>query len=163
VIGIRSWQFVVFIALLVILHFVLHLALGYGPVAPDLLTVAVLLSARRLSGAGAAVLGFGLGLIQDSLSLIAFGREALTYTLLGFIGARSRDLFVGDSLLFVGVYLFIGKWLHDIVYFLLPKAGTEPRGDALGRLAIQAPVGAVYCAVVGIAVLLIYRGVSGER
>ncbi len=160
---IRSWQFVAFIFLLVVIHFVLHLALGYGLYAPDLLTVAVLLSARRLTGAGAAVLGFGLGLLQDSLSLIAFGREALTYALLGFLGARTRDLFVGDSLLFVGAYLFVGKWLHDIIFYLLPKASSAARGDAFTALVIQGPASALYCAVVGLALLLVYRGVSGER
>ena len=159
--AIRSWQFAVFIFLLVLLHFILHLALGYGMAAPDLLTIAVLLSARRLTGAGATVVGFGLGLLQDSLSLVTFGREALTYTVIGFLGTRSRDLFVGDSLLFVGVYLFIGKWLHDALFWIV--SGSQARPPASSALVMQGPVGAVYCAVVGVAVLLMYRGISGER
>jgi rod shape-determining protein MreD len=156
-----SWQFVAFMLMLVLLHLVLHLALGYGRGAPDLLTVAVLLGARRLSGAGAAVYGFLLGLLADSVSLVAFGREAFTYAFVGFLGARSRDLFVGDSLMFVGLYLFAGKWLHDALFHLI--AGAAARGDVVSALLIHGPVGGVYAAAAGILLLLVYRGVSGER
>lgn len=156
----RSWRFWVFIGLLVFLHFALHLGLGLASRAPDLLTVAVLLGARRLVGSGAALLGLGIGLLQDSLSLVAFGADAVTLALLGFLGARSRDYFVGDSLVFVAVYLFLGKWLHDALLVLL-------RGGMLGGvgrgLLLAAPLAALYAAGAGIAALLIYRSVAGER
>src|SRR5690606_19686966 len=79
----RAWTFWAFIALLVVLDFILHIAIGLGATAPDLLTVALLLAARRLSSAGAAALGLVFGLLRDALSLIAFGAEAVTMTLLG--------------------------------------------------------------------------------
>ena len=112
----RAWTFWAFIALLVVLDFVLHIAIGLGATAPDLLTVALLLAARRLSSAGAAALGLVFGLLRDALSLIAFGAEAVTMTLLGYLGARSKDYFLGGHALHSG-YLFVGKWLHDIIYF----------------------------------------------
>src|SRR5690554_5327790 len=115
----RAWTFWAFIALLVALDFVLHIAIGLGSTAPDLLTVALLLGARRLSGAGAAALGLVLGLLRDALSLIAFGAEVITLTVLGYLGARSRDLFIGEGMLFIGAYLFVGKWLHDVIYFTI--------------------------------------------
>lgn len=159
--GARPRSFWVLITLLVATHFLLHLGLGIGRAAPDLLTVAVLLSARRLRGWSAAALGLALGLLADALSLFAFGANAVVLALLGFLGARSRDLFVGDSLLFAAVYLFLGKWLHDALYGLI--AGVPGADGAVTRLLVQAPIAAAYAAVAGVAALLVYRMVPGER
>src|SRR5918996_687187 len=112
-------SFWVFIIVLVIVHLVLHVALGLDAAAPDLITAAVLLSARILGGSSAAAVGLVLGILADALSLTTFGAQALVNTVIGFLGARSRDLFEGDSLLFIGAYVFIGKWLRDALYFLL--------------------------------------------
>ncbi|HEX7118925.1 MAG TPA: rod shape-determining protein MreD [Longimicrobiales bacterium] len=157
----RAWTYWAFIALLVALNFTLHLAIGIGATAPDLLTVALLLAARRLGGVAAAALGLVLGLLRDALSLVAFGADAVALTVLGYLGARSRDLFVGETLTFVALYLFAGKWLHDVIYYLV--AGAAVRGDAVSRLLIEAPIAALYAAVAGTAALLLYRLVTGER
>lgn len=159
--GGRSWPYWIFIALLVLTYFTLHLGLGLAAEVPDLLTVAVLLGARRLGGAGAAALGLALGLLRDSLSLVAFGADAIALTIIGYVGARSRDFFIGDSLLFVAVYLFVGQWAHDILYYLL--AGSAMRGDAVMYLFVRAPLMALYSAAAGIVGLLIYRLVTGDR
>ncbi len=157
----RAWTFWAFIALLVALDFVLHIAIGLGSTAPDLLTVALLLGARRLSGAGAAALGLVLGLLRDALSLIAFGAEVITLTVLGYLGARSRDLFIGEGMLFIGAYLFVGKWLHDVIYFTI--AGAAVRGHTVTRLLVEAPIAAAYAAVAGTVAFLLYRLITGER
>ena len=120
----RAWTFWAFIALLVVLDFVLHIAIGLGATAPDLLTVALLLAARRLSSAGAAALGLVFGLLRDALSLIAFGAEAVTMTLLGY--GTVRDYFLGEGMLFIAGYLFVGKWLHETN--LLPDRGSGGSG-----------------------------------
>ncbi len=159
--GSRPWTFWAFIALLVIAHFTLHLAFGLGATAPDLLTVAVLLGARRLGGGAAAALGFALGLLRDALSLVAFGADAVAMTVVGFLGARSRDLFIGDSVVFVALYLFLGKWLHDAIYYLVGGHGVN--GDAVARLLIEAPLASLYAAAAGTAALLLYRLITGER
>lgn len=157
----RSWPFWVFIALLVLLHFSLHLGLGLGASAPDLLTVAVLLAARRLRGAPAAGVGLGLGLLEDALSLSSFGAEAVTEAVLGFLGARSRDFFVGESAIFVGVYLFLGKWVHDVLFWLLARGGSG--AGAVGRLLVDAPLAAAYAALCGVVALSLYQAVAGEH
>lgn len=157
----RGWTFWVFIGLLVFLHFFLHLGLGLAASAPDLLTVAVMLAARRLPGAGAAGLGLALGLLQDALSLLYFGAEAVAQAVLGFAGARTRDFFVGESILFVAGYLFVGKWLHDALFFLLARMGSGT--EAVSRLLIQAPIAGLYAAACGMAALLLYRAVTNER
>jgi rod shape-determining protein MreD len=155
--GLSFW---VFIILLVIGHLILHVALGLDAAAPDLITGAVLLSARTLGGSAAAAVGLGLGVLADALSLTTFGAQALVNTVIGFLGARSRDLFEGDSLLFVGVYIFLGKWLRDSLYFVLTRsAHPEP----WGVLLTATPLAAVYAAFGIMVALTLYRAATGER
>ena len=152
-----GWAFWAFIAVLVVAHFGLHLSLGIEAGAPDLLTIAVLLAAREMAGGPAAGVGFLLGLLEDAVSLGAFGAAAVTQTVVGFVGARSRDLFVGESAVFLGSYLFLGAWLQDTLYFAL--AGGVRRGDAVDALLLNAPLEALYAAVVGLVAVVLYRTV----
>lgn len=151
----NGWSFWFFIALLVALHFVLHLTFGIGTWAPDLLTLAVLLAARELSGGAAAAVGFTLGLLADAVSLGAFGAAAMTQTVVGYLGARSRDLFVGDSILFLSLYFFLGSWLQDALYYWVAPAIR--RGETVDALLIHAPLQALYVAAAGVAAILVYR------
>jgi rod shape-determining protein MreD len=157
----RQAYFIGFIVVLVLLHFTLHLGIGAGGSAPDLIIVAALLAARRMSAGKAAVLGFGLGLLADSLSLTAFGANTLGLTVLCYGGARSRDLFEGESVLFAAVYVFLGKWLRDTLVFLFTP--DSARGEALSTLLVALPLAALYAAVSAVAALLLYRALSGER
>lgn len=150
-----GWPFWLFIAVLVVLHFFLHLTLGMGLRAPDLLTVAVLLGARQLGGGAAAGLGFGLGLLEDAVSVSAFGAAAAAFTVVAYLGARTRDFFVGDSLFFLAVYLFLGKWVHEALYYLI-AAGVR-RGEAVETLLVQAPLGALYAAAAGLVAVALYQ------
>src|SRR5690606_39201536 len=129
----RGWSYGVLIALLVVIYFGLHLVLGLGDAVPDLLTVAVLLAARRLGGSAAAILG-----------------------------SQARDVFFGGSLGFVGAYLFIGKWLHGAVYHVVAASGGRWE-TATSRLLIEAPLASLYAAAAGVGALLLYRLVTGER
>lgn len=156
-----GWPFWVFIAVLILLHFVLRLGLDLGQTGPDLLVPAVLLGARRLSGGRAAVLGFAAGVLQDALALVGFGASAILLTVLAFLGARTRDLFFGDSLLFIGLYLFAGTWVFNAARLLMAGAGM--RADPLHQLLVQAPLAALYSAAAGVIALLLYRVVVGDR
>jgi rod shape-determining protein MreD len=149
--------FWIFIIILVVLHLGVHVAVGIRGVAPDLLTVALLLGSRRLGGAAAAGLGLALGILNDALSLTAFGALAVTYSIIGFLGARSRDMFEGDSLLFVAAYVFLGKWLRDALYNLLTRAA--PWSD----LWSSSLLAALYAAVAGIIALTLYRAATSDR
>lgn len=153
-------SFWIFIFVVVLAHFILHVAIGMGTSTPDLLTVAVLLASRRLSGAFSAVVGLLLGVLVDALSLTSFGANALAYAIVGFLGARSRDLFEGDSLLFVGVYIFLGKWVRDAIFLMLTRSGT---GDTWGSLLTFSPIAAVYAAISAMVALTLYRAATGER
>lgn len=152
-----GWPFWLTMAVLVVLHFILHISFGLGRSAPDLMTVAVLLSARQLTGGAAAGVGFLAGLLEDAVALGAFGAAAVTQTVIGYVGARSRDLFVGDSLLFLTLYLFVGAWLQDALYYGVAEAVR--RGTAVERLLLQAPLEAAYAAAAGVVAILVYRSV----
>ncbi|MGQ0561457.1 MAG: rod shape-determining protein MreD [Gemmatimonadota bacterium] len=155
--GVSYW---VFIALLVILHLILHVAIGLSTAAPDLMTIAVLLSARRLKGSAAAAVGLVLGLLIDALSLTTFGALALVSAIIGFLGARSRDLFEGESLLFVAAYIFLGKWLRDALYFVITRS---MHGEPWGTLATSAPIAALVAAIAAMIAIMLYRTATGER
>ncbi len=135
--------------LLVTLHFFLRLGLGFGSIAPDLLTLALLVTARELRMGSAAAFGLFLGVLEDSFAVLAFGGSAVAMTIVGAVGARTRELFVGDSLIFVVSYLALGKWTRDLLQGLVVGEGV--REPFVQVVLIQAPVAAVYLAVVGMA------------
>lgn len=149
----RTLLFRTVAVLLPVLHFLLHVGLGMGGWAPDLLTVGVLLLARELRTGWAAGIGFAFGLMEDAFSILAFGANTMALTLVGILGARSRDLFVGESVLFLGSYFALGTWLRYALHWLF--AGEEVRGPAASVLLIDAPIAAVYAALVGVALLLL--------
>lgn len=150
-----GFAFWVFVVTLVVLHFFLQLTLGLGLRAPDLLTVAVLMAARPLPGGAAAGLGFVLGILEDAVSIAAFGAGAATFTIIAYLGARTRDFFVGDSLFFLTVYVFLGKWIQEALYFGL-AVGVR-RGEPVEALLTQAPLNALYAAAAGLVAVSLYR------
>ncbi len=138
---------------LAFLHFFLHLGLGLGEVAPDLLTVSLLLAAREVGMGAAAGIGFAFGLLLDAFSLLAFGANALALTLVGAAGARTRDWFVGDSFFFVISYLFLGKWVKDLVHWV--AVGEGVREPFVQAILIGAPLAAAYAAAIGVVAVMI--------
>ena len=140
-------------------HFFLQVGLGAGIWAPDLLTVALLLVAREVRTGKAAAIGFCFGLLEDAFSILAFGANTLTLTLLGILGARSRDLFVGESAGFFLGDLALGSWLRYALHWIF--AGETVRGGAGEVLLVQGPVAALYAAGAGV-VFLFLTGVIQE-
>lgn len=135
------------------LHFFLHVGLGVGPWAPDLLTVGLLVAARNVKTGTAAGIGFALGLMEDALSILSFGASAMALTAVGILGARSRDFFVGESIGFLAAYLALGIWLRGAIHWVLTWEGS---GDGVVRiLLVQVPAAALYGAAVGTILLLI--------
>lgn len=144
---------------LVILHLFFHLGLGLGPEVPDLLTVGLLLAVREGGAGTGAGLGFFFGLLEDAFSVLAFGANTVALTLVGALGARTRELFVGDSILFVLAYLAVGKWLRDLVHWIV--VGEAVREPFVRAMLVQGGVAAVYAAAVGLAILAV-AGDLGE-
>lgn len=152
----RTWILVV---ALVFLHFLLHVGLGYGRGAPDLLTIALLLAAREVGLGSAAAIGLFFGLLEDALSVLAFGANAVAMTVIAVLGALTRDLFVGDSRLFAVSYFFVGKWMRDFIHWIM--VGDELRQPFLDQVVVQGAVGGAYAAAVGLAVVTLI-GRAGE-
>ncbi|TVP46447.1 MAG: hypothetical protein EA350_07140 [Gemmatimonadales bacterium] len=148
----RGPLFWLVVVLLPVGHFLAQVGFGMGALAPDLLTLSVLLVSRELRTSRAAGMGFLFGLMEDAFSILAFGANALTLTLLAVAGSRTRDLFVGESVSFFVGYLFVGSWLRYALHWIV--AGEEVRGSARDILLVEAPLGAAYVAVVGVVVLL---------
>jgi cell shape-determining protein MreD len=148
------WGFWAFIVVLVVLHFVLRIGLGFAQLAPDLLIVALLLTAREMRAGFAAGVGLLLGILDGSVVPFALGASALVLTILGFVGARSREIFSGESFVFLAAYLFVGKWLYDTLLFLVTgelfQAGAS-------YLLLVSPLTALYAAAAGLAGMAAYR------
>ena len=145
---------------LVALHFLLHVGLGFGIGAPDLLTVGLLLAAREVGPGRAAALGLVFGLLEDALSVVAFGANTVAMTIVGIGGASTRDLFVGDSRLFIVSYFWIGKWVRDVLHWV--SVGEELRQPFVEHVLVQGAIGGAYAAAVGFC-LVILTGLSGEQ
>ena len=139
----------VLVGILFVMHFLLHVGFGFGVGAPDLLTIALLLAAREIGMGGAALLGLCFGLLEDALSVLAFGANSIAMTVAAVGGAYTRDLFVGDSRFFLASYLFIGKWLRDLFHWL--AVGEGLRQPFVDQVVVQGAIGAGYAALVGLA------------
>ena len=130
------------------LHFVLHIGLSYGSEAPDLLTLGLLISARELSLARASGLGLVTGLLEDAMSLLAFGANSIAMTVVATGGSVTRGLFIGDSKLFFPAYVFAGKWTRDLIHWL--AMGPEVRQPFIEQAVVEGSLGALYLAGIAI-------------
>jgi len=149
------WKFALFIAGLVVLHFVLRVGLGLGVLAPDLLVVALLLASRRLRPGGAAGLGFVLGVLEGSANPTVFGAASLALSVVGYLGSRSREWLAGDDPVTMVAYFFVGTLLYEaLLYVLLALMGA---GGSAMALAIPALFASLYAAAVGLGASALYR------
>jgi hypothetical protein len=75
------------------------------------------------------------------------------------VGALTRDLFVGDSRLFIVSYLFVGKWVRDLIHWFV--VGDALRLPFVEQVLAQGALAAFYAALVGLVVLTI-TGRTGD-
>ena len=101
----------------------------------------------------AAGIGFAFGLLLDAFSLLAFGANTIAMTFLGAAGARTRDLFVGDSFFFVISYLFLGKWTKDLLHWVL--VGESVREPFTQAILVESTLTGLYAAGVGVLVVTV--------
>lgn len=146
----RTVLFWVVAGFLPLLHFLFHVGIGWQW-APDLLSVGLLLVAREFRMGRAAGVGFFLGLLEDAFSILSFGANTFALTIVGIFGSKSRDLFVGETLLFMISYLALGTWLRIAIHWF--AAGDGRGSDAAGLLLVRAPIEGAYAAAVGLAIL----------
>ena len=140
--------------LLIVLHYTLRPVLGWRT-AIDFLVIALLLAAVRMRPGFAALLGFAMGLVSDSLSVGAFGSAALAMSVVGFVASWLRAVVFAENLALHAAFFFVGKWLFDIVFLIIER---RLRGlELVLHLFIWSPLTAMVTALAGILVLILMR------
>lgn len=145
----RGWLWTV-VGALACVHLLLHVGFSYERGAPDLLTLGLLLAARDGGVGRASALGLFFGLLEDALSVLAFGANSVAMTMVAIAGALTRDFFVGDSRFFLVSYLLIGKWVRDLVHWI--AVGEGMRRPFVEQVLVDGGMASVYVAVVGVLV-----------
>tara|TARA_B100000686_G_scaffold45351_1_gene48214 strand:- start:154168 stop:154665 length:498 start_codon:yes stop_codon:yes gene_type:complete len=145
-----SQPFLFFIMCLVFIHLLLRLTLGFGHRTPDLFVVALLIGAKGWNQGKSAALGFLLGALEDGFSADSFGAHAFSLSVLGLVSSRIRDIFVGDSPVFLFAYFFLGKFMREVLYWI--AVGNSARDSFLYLFLPDAVLGATYVSLVGVIV-----------
>src|SRR5881628_1175120 len=111
--------------------------------------------------AAAAIYGFILGLATDSLSLGVFGAGALAATIVAFAASWLKAVFFADNLALNAFFLFIGKWLFDLVYVLMERRmhGVE----MLMQIIVWSPLAAAVTAFAGVIAITVLRPILEVR
>ncbi|MCY4574014.1 MAG: rod shape-determining protein MreD [Gemmatimonadetes bacterium] len=135
---------------LILAHLLLRIGFGLQNAAPDLMLLALLLASRSLSLGGGALLGFCLGLLEDAFSMLSFGASVFALTLIGTMGAQVRHMFVGRSVFFQSTYFFLGKWVRDLLAWLVSNPAS--RDVFVDHAFMESPMAALYMAAAGVTV-----------
>ncbi len=152
-----AWFAFVFV-LLVVLQYTLRPMLAWrAPV--DFLVIALLLVAVRARPGVAALAGFALGLLGDSLTPGAFGAGALSMTVVGFGASWLKAAFFADNVALNGIFVFLGKWAFDLIF--LAAEHRLQGSDLLVQAVLWSPLSAAATAIAGLIVLLAVRPVLG--
>jgi rod shape-determining protein MreD len=140
--------------ILVLLHYTLRPLLGWR--APmDFLVLALLLASIRVRPAVGAVIGLALGIVSDSLTPEALGAGAIAMTVVGYLASWLKAVFFADNLALNAFFFFLGKWLFDLIYFVVEhKLGGI---ELVQQLLLWSPLSAAATAVAGVLLLFIMR------
>ena len=146
--------------ILIVMHYTLRPLLGWRA-SIDFLLIALVFGAVRMRPAGAAVYGFVLGLAADSLSLGAFGAGALAATIVAFAASCLKAVFFADNLALNAFFLFVGKWMFDLVYVLMAQRmhGTE----MVMQIVVWSPLASAVTALAGVVALTVLRPILEVR
>lgn len=147
------------VVVLVVLQFAVQPLMPWR-VSPDFLVIAVLYAAVRVRPGWAAVLGFVIGLVTDSLLLGAFGAGALAMSAVGFGASWLKAAFFTDTVVINAAFLFVGKWAFDAMYVLVQHRMSF--GATIAQLFVWSVLSASFTAVAGVVVMAVLRPL-GER
>lgn len=142
------------LGLLPVLHFALRPWLGNPRVAPDFLLLALLVYAMRARPGRAAVAGFLIGLLSDSLVSIAFGSAMLAYAVVGYLAAWGKAVFFADNPAVAGGLFFAGVVVRDVLVLLW--GGHAAGTSVFWQLVLWTPLQALTTALTGVLVLLMF-------
>jgi rod shape-determining protein MreD len=146
--------------LLVMLQFYLRPRLWDARISPDFLLIALMLFAMRSSPGVAAVAGFAVGLIADTLTPARFGAGALAHTLVAYLASWGRAVFFADNMLVNAGFVAAGLWVRDLI--VLVASGTDHR-QLLTELTLYSPLQALITAGFALVVLITFRSMFSIR
>ena len=141
--------------LLTTLHFIVPGLFGDARFTPDFLLLALLVYAIRARPGQAAIAGFAVGLVADSLTPAAFGAGALAYTAVGYLAAWGKAVFFAENLFVNTGFIFIGVWIRDLLVLLVGR--PVDNGVLVWQLALWSPVKALVTAAAGAVTLAVFR------
>lgn len=154
----RQWSVLL---LLVVLHFGLRPWLGSGRAAPDFLLLALLVYGIGARPGHAVIAGFLVGLLSDSLRPVAFGSAMLAYAVVGYLAAWGKAVFFTENPVVAAGVFFGGVVIRDVL--VLVWGGGLTGSGALVQLGIWTPLQGLATAIVGLAVLYLFRRWLGLR
>jgi rod shape-determining protein MreD len=146
--------------ILVMLHYTVRPLLGWrAPI--DFMLIAALFGAVRMRPGMAALYGMALGLMSDALAVSGFGAAALGMTIVAYTASWLKAVFFADNLALNAFFLFVGKWLFDIIVVLAARkiVGTE----LAMQLFVWSPLAAALTAIAGAIVLTMLRPIMELR
>lgn len=153
-------QMVLVMLLLVMLQFYLRPRLWDARISPDFLLIALMLFAMRSSPGVAALAGFAVGLVADTLTPARFGAGALAHTLVAYLASWGRAVFFADNMLVNAGFVAAGLWVRDLI--VLVASGTDHR-QLLTELTLYSPLQALTTAGFALVVLITFRSMFSIR
>jgi rod shape-determining protein MreD len=146
--------------ILIMLHYTVRPLLGWrAPI--DFMLIAALFGAVRMRPGVAAMYGLLLGLMSDALAVNGFGAAALGMTIVAYTASWLKAVFFADNLALNAFFLFVGKWLFDMIVVLASRriGGTE----LAMQLFVWSPLAAALTAIAGAVVLTLLRPIMELR
>ena len=147
-------------AILIVLHYTLRPLLDWR-VSIDFLLIALIFGAVRMRAGLAAVYGLLLGLASGSLPGTSFGAAALGMVIVGSTASWLKAVFFADNLALNGFFLFLGKWLYDLIFLLASHSAQG--GELAMQIFVWAPLSAAVTAVAGVFALMLLRPLMEVR
>jgi rod shape-determining protein MreD len=147
-------------AILIVLHYTLRPLLAWRA-SIDFLIVALLLGSVRLRPGAAAVYGFLLGLVADSIAVSPFGAAALAMSIVGFGASWLKAVFFADNLALNGFFLFLAKWIFDLIFLIVGHRAIDP--ELAMQIFVWSPLAAAVTAVAGVVVLSLLKPLMDVR
>ena len=153
-------QLLLVMILQVVIQFYLRPRLWDARISPDFLLIALMLFAMRSSPGLAALAGFAVGIIADTLTPARFGAAALAHTLVGYLASWGRAVFFADNILVNAGFVAVGLWLRDFI--VLMASGTDHR-QMFTELIFYSPLQALTTAGFALIVLITFRSMFSVR
>ena len=147
-------------AILIVLHYTLRPLLAWRA-SIDFLIIALMFGSVRMRPGLAALFGFALGLVSDSLSPGAFGAAALGMSVVGFGASWLKAVFFADNLALNGFFILLGKWTFDVIFILVGH--RVHGGELFMQIVVWSSLAAAVTALAGVLAISLLRPLMEVR